>query len=149
MRLWHEALIPYLSTERLLGQHRECCALRGKGWGRKHKTVDYVFKYSCVKLYLYHCIVMNEMKSRGFHIDEKWRQLEYRGKNCTEEWSILDAARHYPLECVYTYPEHDEAYLKECLKILFIKRDYVTLDNFRNHNKQKFYALLAQIKEEL
>ena len=42
MRLWHEALIPQLPRPQLLGQHRECCALRGNGWGRKHATVDYV-----------------------------------------------------------------------------------------------------------
>ena len=29
MRLWHEALIPQLPRPQLLGQHRECCALRG------------------------------------------------------------------------------------------------------------------------
>lgn len=33
MRLWHEVLIPKLPRQQLLGQHRECCALRGKGWG--------------------------------------------------------------------------------------------------------------------
>lgn len=30
MRLWHEALIKKLPRQQLLGQHRECCALRGK-----------------------------------------------------------------------------------------------------------------------
>ena len=39
MRLWHEALISQLPRPQLLGQHRECCALRGNGWGRKHATV--------------------------------------------------------------------------------------------------------------
>lgn len=42
MRLWHESLIPYLPRQRLLGQHRECCALRGKEWSKKHSTVDFV-----------------------------------------------------------------------------------------------------------
>lgn len=45
MRLWHEKLIPYLDRQRLLGQHRECAALRGKGWGKKHATVDYAFTH--------------------------------------------------------------------------------------------------------
>ena len=45
MRLWHETLISQLPRPQLLGQHRECCALRGNGWGRKHATVDYVFTY--------------------------------------------------------------------------------------------------------
>ncbi len=39
MRLWHETLISQLPRPQLLGQHRECCALRGNGWGRKHATV--------------------------------------------------------------------------------------------------------------
>ncbi|WP_288618589.1 pyrimidine dimer DNA glycosylase/endonuclease V, partial [uncultured Weissella sp.] len=43
MRLWHESLIPKLPRQQLLGQHRECCALRGGGWGKKHATVNYVF----------------------------------------------------------------------------------------------------------
>lgn len=51
MRLWHEELIPLLPRKQLLGQHRECCALRGNGWGRKHATVDYVFQHSPYKLY--------------------------------------------------------------------------------------------------
>ena len=34
MRLWHEELISKLPRQQLLGQHRECCALRGNGWGK-------------------------------------------------------------------------------------------------------------------
>ena len=51
MRLWHETLISDLPRQQLLGQHRECCALRGKGWDRPHATVQYVFDYSPYKLY--------------------------------------------------------------------------------------------------
>ena len=54
MRLWHEKLISKLPRQQLLGQHRECCALRGNGWGKKHATVDYVFHYSPYKLFQYH-----------------------------------------------------------------------------------------------
>ena len=39
MRLWHEELISKLPRQQLLGQHRECCALRGNGWGKKHARV--------------------------------------------------------------------------------------------------------------
>ena len=80
MRLWHQSLIPYLDRERLLGQHRECCALRGKGWGKKHATVDYVFKYSREKLFAYHAIVMNEMCKRGYSACEDWWYSKYHGK---------------------------------------------------------------------
>lgn len=40
MRLWHQSLIPKLPRQQLLGQHRECCALRGLGWGKKHKELN-------------------------------------------------------------------------------------------------------------
>ena len=52
MRLWHQDLIPKLPRPQLLGQHRECCALRGNGWGKKHATVNYVFDYSPYRLYV-------------------------------------------------------------------------------------------------
>ena len=51
MRLWHQVLISKLPRQQLLGQHRECCALRGKGWQRKHATVNYVFDYSPYRLF--------------------------------------------------------------------------------------------------
>ena len=60
MRLWHEDLIGHLPRPQLLGQHRECCALRGNGWGKKHATVDYVFSYSPYVLYQYHTLIMDE-----------------------------------------------------------------------------------------
>ena len=46
MRLWHEDMLTELPRQQLLGQHRECCALRGFGWNKKHATVNYIFNYS-------------------------------------------------------------------------------------------------------
>ena len=82
MRLWHEALVPELPRAQLLGQHRECCALRGNGWGKKHATVNYVFDYSPIRLYEYHVKIMNEMKKRGYQVDLLWEDPHYRGKSC-------------------------------------------------------------------
>ena len=76
MRLWHEKLIILLPRNQLLGQHRECCALRGKGWGKKHSTVDYVFTYSPYLLYKYHQLVMNEMQSRGYNVASDWQNKD-------------------------------------------------------------------------
>lgn len=72
MRLWHEALIPCLPRPQLLGQHRECCALRGLGWGRPHRTVNYVFRYPYEYLYAYHRLVMEAMRARGYQVDSLW-----------------------------------------------------------------------------
>lgn len=58
MRLWHVDLLPQLPRQQLLGQHRECAALRGAGWGKKHSVVDYVFTHPYSWLFHYHMEVM-------------------------------------------------------------------------------------------
>lgn len=118
MRLWHQSLISKLPRQQLLGQHRECCALRGKGWGKKHSVVDYVFKYSPEKLVAYHLMVMFEMKKRGYKPDPIWENCNYRGKVLGEEDFWCDPASvnvlfKYSYENLY--PEHNDSYLKECL----------------------------------
>lgn len=119
MRLWHQSLIPYLPRQQLLGQHRECCALRGKGWGRKHSTVDYVFTYEPAYLVAYHYVVMDEMEKRGYHPDPIWENENYRGKelglsyNWVDNFTLLIASSKDII-----YPEHDDKYLKECLENL-------------------------------
>ena len=65
MRLWHQELIPTLPKEHLLALHRECCALRGKGWGRKHAVVNYVFRHSRERLFAYHVKVGIEVAGDG------------------------------------------------------------------------------------
>lgn len=82
MRLWHYSLIRFLPREQLLGQHRECCALRGNGWGRRHSTVDYVFSYSPILLFIYHTMIMSEMMLRGYKVDSRWKSWNYRGNSC-------------------------------------------------------------------
>ncbi len=68
MRLWHETLIPLLPRQQLLGQHREVAALRGKGWGKKHATVDYVFTHSYYKLFQFHLLVLAEMENAAIRL---------------------------------------------------------------------------------
>lgn len=110
MRLWHEELISKLPRQQLLGQHRECCALRGNGWKKKHATVNYVFQYSPYKLYQYHMKVMKEMKERGYNNDSSWENPLYRGKSC-EPFKELKAIE----VTVPLYKEHDENYKLECI----------------------------------
>ncbi|MDO5061576.1 MAG: TIGR02328 family protein [Peptostreptococcaceae bacterium] len=110
MRLWHEDLIGRLPAAQLLGQHRECCALRGNGWGRKHSVVDYVFLHSPYKLFLYHQLIMEEMIRRGYHVSKEWKDKNYRGRSCEPYADLLETEKTNPI-----YAEHDEAYLEECL----------------------------------
>ena len=124
MRLWHQSLIPKLPRQQLLGQHRECCALRGKGWGKKHATVDYVFTHSPARLVAYHYLIMNEMEKRGYNPNKIWYDIDYRGSALGEEvlWcnhatmlGFLDGAENHNY---IIYPEHNDEYLKECIENL-------------------------------
>ena len=117
MRLWHQSLIHYLDDKRLLGQHRECCALRGKGWGRKHSTVDYVFNYEPAYLYCYHMLVLHEMHGyRHFNVDSRWYNRLYRGHHMPKYNSLLAAGSYYySNNDVTIYNEHNDKYLRECL----------------------------------
>ena len=87
MRLWHKDLISKLSNKHILGQHRECAALRGNGWGRKHSTVDYVFTHPYSMLYNYHKKIMQEMINRNYKVDPNWTIISYRGKKLNHDYS--------------------------------------------------------------
>lgn len=120
MRLWPLAIIDQLPRQQLLGQHRECCALRGLGWGKKHATVDYVFKYSLGHLYEYHCQVLSELIHRGYVVDAKWYNRLYRGTRM--KMALLQEVGTY-VRFVgdRIYPEHNVKYLDECISNLAAK----------------------------
>ena len=119
MRLWHQKLIPYLPRQQLLGQHRECAALRGKGWGKKHATVDYVSKDPPVCLIAYHWLIMDEMEKRGYHPDPIWRNTNWRGTRLGEQigWVNDDTVNNHLFnvrdDSCLLYLEHDGSYLEE------------------------------------
>jgi len=113
MRLWHEKIISLLPKSQLLGQHRECCALRGNGWKRKHKTVDYVFSYSPYLLFRYHLLVMEEMEKRGYNVSEEWKDKNYRGKIAEKYMNLEEEVIEDPI-----YKEHNNKYLDECIENL-------------------------------
>ena len=113
MRLWHQDLIEKLPRQQLLGQHRECAALRGRGWGKPHATVNYVFENSPYCLYAYHLLIMEEMQKRGYQSDTLWLDRDYRGKTCPPYHELPAEEIEHPI-----YPEHDAAYLQECLENL-------------------------------
>ena len=117
MRLWHQGLLQALPRQQLLGQHRECCALRGKGWGKKHSVVDYVFTHPISMLEDYHQAVMQEMESRGYAVDYLWTFRGYRGKSFGKQVLKERIPKHEGI----VYPEHDDDYLKECIENLKAK----------------------------
>ena len=127
MRLWHQSMIPYLDRQRLLSQHREACALRGKGWGKKHATVDYVFRHNPACLVAYHYLIMDEMERRGYHPDRTWDDPCWRGSTLGREEGWADADYVEDQYCYAThkggiiYPEHNDEYIRECIDNLALK----------------------------
>lgn len=113
MRLWHEQIIHLLPKNQLLGQHRECCALRGNGWNKKHKTVDYVFTYSPYNLFIYHSKIMDEMEKRGYRVSREWRDKNYRGQKAESYSNLKETNISSPI-----YKEHNDEYLLECIENL-------------------------------
>ena len=141
MRLWHQFLIPYLDRQRLLGQHRECCAHRGKGWGKKHATVDYVFKYATERLVAYHFLVMEEMKRRGYNPDPVWMNVNWRGTILREEENWANYILVFDLcNASRIYPEHNDEYLKECIALLKEKDAPVDWDKINSFLEEKSYG---------
>ena len=126
IRLWHQFLIPFLPRQQLLGQHRECCALRGKGWGKPHSVVNYVFTHEPANLIAYHYLIMNEMEKRGYHPDPIWRQTSWRGNtldfDSSPEWNcgieVQDILMFVGATDVKIYSEHNDDYLQECIENL-------------------------------
>ena len=120
MRLWPLAILDQLPRQQLLGQHRECCALRGAGWGRKHTPVDYVFKHPYMWLWLYHLAVIEEMRRRGYYAAREWRECSYRGRsigNDNTPFTYESIAAPFMVSSKI-YPEHDETYIAECIENL-------------------------------
>ena len=96
------------------------------GWGRKHATVDYVFKYEISRLYEYHCLVMYECGRRGIKVDIDWFLRTYRGKKLgVRSLTEVGIYVHHREDTIY--PEHDDRYLYEC--VFNLKRKGVQLVN--------------------
>lgn len=125
MRLWHESLISKLPRQQLLGQHRELCALRGKGWGRNHSVVNYVFDYHPAHLVAYHFLVMDEMKRRHYNPDSTWYNPNWRGKELGEtnwvQWPLVESLLSKNEAGIHIYKEHNTDYLNECIENLRTK----------------------------
>jgi uncharacterized protein (TIGR02328 family) len=122
MKLWHEALIPYLPKRYLLGAHRECCALRKGNWNTPDPVVGYVFDHPREWLFCYHLKVMREMMFRKYKVDLQWFDIGYRGKDLPkivyDETNAPNLTELNQKLSGTVYPEQDIFYLDDCLEIL-------------------------------
>ena len=60
------------------------------------------------------------MRERGYHPDEIWNNINYRGKTLGthKEWcdaDLIEVRYCRALDGYMIYPEHNEEYLQECL----------------------------------
>jgi uncharacterized protein (TIGR02328 family) len=60
-----------------------CCNLRGKGWGKRNKNINYIYDdpHGEDALAVYHRLVLAEMGRRGYNFDPQWYDGAYCGKN--------------------------------------------------------------------
>ena len=116
MRLWHQSLISKLPQKQLCGQWRECAALLGNGWGRKHATVDYVFTHSECFLVAYAILIFFEMKRRDYNPNSKMMRNQLLKRYSEEEVNkIIIVGKDIATRGTMIYKEHNDEYLKECL----------------------------------
>ena len=146
MRLWHEDLIPHLPGLQLNGQHRELCALRGNGWGKKHSTVQYVFGHSFIKLWQYHMLILAERDRRGYNYNKDWVEPAYRGRNCPLfTFPVPAVEKTKPV-----YKEHNDLYLESCLENIHEKISAAPIGKYNQNDIATFYRFyhktIARIK---
>ena len=127
LRLWHEELLKLLPRQQLLGLNRECCALIGLGWTKKHSTVQYALNQQIERLKAYHLRVIDEMKRRGYNVTQEWLSVQYRGKKLGIDNTInVDLTLDYYITDGNIYQEHDNEYLQLCIENL-AKKGYEVL----------------------
>ena len=102
MRLWHYELIPYLPKSQLLAQWRELNSIFKNQ--PKHILINYVYEYPKNDLKTYACMVIEEMKRRGFKINSMANFKAYFGSK------LLPA----PIDGKLFRNHHNFNYLQQC-----------------------------------
>lgn len=116
MRLWHQSLLSKLPQKQLCGQWRECAALLGNGWGKKHSVVNYVFDHSESFLVAYSILVFFEMKRRRYNPNSKMMRNQLLKRYSEEEVDkFIVLGKDISGRGLIIYKEHDNNYLKECI----------------------------------
>lgn len=110
MRLWHKDLIPYLPKQQLLAQWREYCAICSN-WANKgtpnNLLVNKVINYSKIDFDMYVCLVVREIRNRGYKISKK--SISDYNSNFVRIHNIVNMNKGVFLDW------HNERYLKQCL----------------------------------
>ena len=116
MRLWCKDLVKYLPRLQLLSQWRECkCIAKNiKEHGTpNHILVNKIMDYDLSQFCQYSIMVYNEMKDRGYKVNEN---VALYIDNITEHHPMI-----YPTDLFKDW--HNERYLRQCLLNLQEKYD--------------------------
>lgn len=117
MRLWHKDLIAVLPDKQLRGQWRECCLIaKGLRDGTlNHLLVNKVKQYPTSHLFAYGCFVIDEMRARGYEVNEDTFFRYF------PEWLDVE---ELPREiCDVFAGWHNDRYLRQCYYNLQEKYD--------------------------
>lgn len=64
------------------------------------------------------------MNRRGYKVSEEWLDKDYRGKSIRRYENLMPVEVSSPV-----YQEHDEKYLKECIRNLESKNIFLEIEN--------------------
>ena len=137
MRLWHYELIPYLDNQHLLGQWRECVAIKRKidkcGTPNNY-IVNYVTTYLVEDFKKYCGYVITEMTRRGFKVNPKLVNEIYEMDN-------KYFGKLYSDKGIFFW-NHNEDYLKICYYNL-VEKSYAkpSEELFNMLDKMKSYIV--------
>ena len=128
MRLWHYKLIPFLPNKMLVSQWRECIAIK-RQWEKgtlKHRLVSYVMNYTREYFLNYVDDICIELDKRNIKYKEKY----YQEINSFCWQDKMDFTYHI-------YPQHNNAYLKQCYYNLQEKADrgIITMQEWKKIKK--------------
>ena len=146
MRLWHYKLIPYLPKSQLLAQWRELNSIFKKQ--NKHILINYIYEYPKADLEIYTCMVIAEMKKRGFRINNLQNAIFYF------QWSDEFAYKYLPnmdkmeFDKWVSYPpfknHHNYRYLQQCYHNLEEKYDRGQFD----FSKEEYESISKLVRQE-
>lgn len=122
MRLWHKDLLPYLPTQQMVSQWRECCAIAAKLNSEEHSPghilVNKILDYDPAHFNEYTNIVIEQFSLRGYSMADKslqdWEK-NYRGwvnwLKAELPWRVNDVM--VPREDVFS-SWMNKRYLRQC-----------------------------------
>ena len=130
MRLWHKDLLPFLPTQQIMGQWRECCAIIGalaKDHTPNHILVNKITDYDPAHFKEYCQLVIEQFRIRGYSISETTMDRFNRDFRAWQNY--IQSTLPYEIKTIVVNPKdvfkdwHNKRYLRQCYHNLEEKYD--------------------------